>query len=351
MDVRINNGAQGAFDSRFTPGAAPARDQAAAPPASDRVTLGTEQKGAVTERFDRDQKNGIDFLVRQSQSGIKHEIARRGQEERFHVEIPQGLTPMPLEISGGGQQGQIVAHAAGNPQAQLPAQMSPDGKYVITLSPNGAMAVFDPTSMDFGVASPPTQQATPQGNSTYTALQEVIHADNSHTLTAHAQITDSMGGGGGMGMMGMGMMMPGGGTPTREVKYVQIDESATGQVTAKQVVEKQPLAPQSGFSKMMGGGPSRTETHLDASKLPNGSFAVGGGGSLWSHMKASMANPMVLQSPLKNWLSAKNQGPMTIPTFSSNPGLLASMSAAVGPMATTAMQMPFAAPPPAGFPR
>lgn len=335
----------------------------APPAASDRVTLNQGEAPGYAYTHQKDAQ-GVEYQTWAARSGVKYEVATRESETRFHVEIPQGVSPAPLEISGGSSAGaptQIVAHVAGNPSQQMPVEHTPDGKYLINMGASGAFAMFDPQTMDFGLSTPAAPQMGPNGQpAVYQALQQVVHADASQTVKAHAttsQVFENPMSGGMMGGM-FGVPGMGAAIPTQETRYLEINESATGQVTAKQVVERQsPQAPQ-GLMGQIGqamGGPARQETAVQASKQADGSYAVAGGGSLMSHMKASLQNPFALQSPLLNWMKAKKEPAAVIHTFSSNPALLSAAGAAAGPAAAMAMAAPFGAPPsvppPPVFPR
>lgn len=346
---------------QYTPGAATPPPQAppqqAPPAASDRVTLNQGEGPGYAYKHEQDGQ-GVQYQTWAARSGVKYEVATREDETRFHVEIPQGVSPAPLELSGGtsaGQPAQMVAHVAGSPDQQLPVQQTPDGKYLIGMGPSGAVAMFDPQTMDFGLSTAAVPQLGPNGQPmTYQALQQTVHADASQTVKAHATTGNTAQG----GMMGQMMGIPGMGVsaPAQEMRYLQIDESATGQVTAKQVVERQGSEVPSGMfgkiEKAMG-APAREETAVQATRQADGSYAVTGSSSLMSHMKASLSNPFALQSPLLNWMKAKKEPAAIIQTFQSNPSLLASAGAAAGPMAAMGMAAPFAqgaaVPPPPGF--
>lgn len=330
-----------------------ASPQQAPPAAGDRVTLNQGEGPGYAYKHEKDSQ-GVEYQTWSARSGVQYEVASRDGETRFHVEIPQGVSPAPLELSGGtsaGESPQMVAHLAGNPDQQLPIQQTPDGKYLIGMGPSGAVAMFDPQTMDFGLSTAATPQSGPNGQPvTYQALQQTVHADASQTVKAHVTTGQAVQGGM-MGMPGMGMS-----APAQEMRYLQIDESASGQISAKQVVERQSPEVSSGMlgklEKAMG-APAREETAVQATRQADGSYAVTGSSSLMTHMKASLNNPFALQSPLLNWMRAKKEPAAIIQTFQSNPGLLASAGAAAGPMAAMGMAAPFpqggAVPPPPGF--
>lgn len=336
------------------PSPAPAQAAPQAPPAaSDRVTLNQAEAPGYAYKHEQDGQ-GVQYQTWSARSGVKYEVASRDDQTRFHVEIPGGVSPAPLEISGAAAQGQptqMIAHVAGNPAQQLPVEHTPDGKYLISMGNGGAVAMFDPQTMDFGLSTPASQQMAPTGQPMiYQALQQTVHADGSQTVKAHATTAQSL------PSNGFGGMLGGVQAPVAETRYLQIDETATGQVTAKQVVERQDLQGAPGAFGQVSAAPARQETAVKAAKQADGSYAVSGGTSLMGHMKASLQNPFALQSPLLNWMRERNQPSAVIQTFASNPALLSAAAAGAGPAAAMGMATPFAPagavpPPPPGFPR
>lgn len=339
------------------PPAAPVEAEPQAP--TDRVVLAKADDG--TRTYTREKLgDGIELQTWQARSGVKYEVATTPEGTRFHAEIPAGLTQQPLEINGAATKDEsaVVALPQGNPNQAVQAQITPDGKVMFPLSPNGPMACFDPTSLDFGVATPATQQNTPNGPVSFQPLQEVVHADGSHTIKANTTIHDVAGGMGFNMITGMAPKMP-----HREVSYIQVDDK-NGQVSARQVTDNLPLdsngtpgaAPggvMAGLGGLMGGGPSHSESALKVAKNADASYTLLGGGDLLDHMKNSLKNPMSLQSPLMGWLKDRKAQPTQLRTFTSNPVILSAMGAAAGPVATAATNAaaaPNAVPPPPAFP-
>jgi hypothetical protein len=329
--------------------APPEAPRAQAPPsAGDRVTIQQGETPGFTYRAEQDGQ-GVQYQTWAAKSGVKYEVATKGDETRFHVEIPQNVSPAPIEISGAataGEKPQIVAHKAGDPSQPMQVEQTPDGKYLIGLAPNRALAMFDPQTMDFGISTLPTGQMGPNGRPLmYQELEQVVHADASQTIKAHSTVSEGVQAG------GFGIM-PGAGQPTQQATFIQIDQAPNGQVSAKQVTQRMGAeAPQGMFGKMMS-GPSRQETSLKVSRQADGSFTVSGG-DLMSHVKNSLSNPFSIQGPLLTWMKARKESAV-IQTFASNPALLASVGATAGPAAAMGMNMPFApgaVPPPPGFPR
>lgn len=331
----------------------PPLPQTEAPPQAptDRVVLQEANDGVRGYRHEKDA-SGVDYQTWTSKSGAKYEVATTQEGTRFHAELPAGLTQQPLEITGAwSKEGTaVVANPAGHPEQRVKAEMTPDGKIMVPLAPNGPMAMFDPNTMEFGLGTPGQPQMGPHGTPvTFQALQEVVHADGSHTVKANIAIEDKAG--------GWNWMTTTPTVPERQVSYLQVDDS-NGQVTARQVTEHQPLGNQTGIMAQIGHvmkGPGKTETAVNVAKQGNGLYQVAGAG-LMDQMKASLSNPFSLQSPVGNWLKGRNQQPTTVTTFTSNPFPLSAMGAVAGPAAAAAAAAPFpqpnvnAIPPPPQFP-
>lgn len=328
--------------------ASPPPPQAAPPQApTDRVVLQKADDGIRTYTRERDAA-GIEYQKWQGKSGASYEVATTPEGTRFHAEIPAGLTDQPLEITGAwSKEGSAaIAHPAGKPDQAVQAQITPDGKIAVALAPNGPMAMFDPGTLDYGFSTPPQAQAQagPNGRPVvFQAMQEVVHADNSHTIKANATVTEE---GGGVSFNMLTGVMPK--MPHRETSYLEINDR-NGQVTAKQVTETEALNPQQpGFMGQVNNlmsGSGRTEQQMVAQRMPDGSYTISGNGDLMSHMKDSLKNPFSFQSPVGNWMKGRNQQAVPVRTFSSNPLQLSALGAAAGPAAAMAAQMPLPAAP------
>lgn len=330
---------------------------AAAP--GDSVVLAQQDDGARGYVHLRTPQ-GADVQAWQARSGASYQTVTTEQGTQFQATLPAGLTDQPLQIDGFStpQGTRAVAHLVDHPEQAVAAQVTADGKLMVSLSPNGPLALFDPASLDYGVATPSVSTPKGQDMVTTTPLQEVVHADGSHTIKANATVTEKAGG------LSVGRMLIAGplgmipSAPEREVSYLQITDKG-GQVTAAQVTEHQtvnPKAPASSdllgqLSSALGSlgsslsGPAHSETPVAVTKSAPGTYQVAGGsGDLLDHMKASLKNPLSLQSPLASWLKSRNQTAQNLTSFSANPVVLSSLGAAGGPATAAAVVAPFTSP-------
>ncbi len=213
----------------YIPPAAPPPQEAPPQAPSDSVVLQRGDDGTRTYTKER-LANGVEVQTWQARSGVKYEVAQTPEGTRFHVDVPAGMTAEPIEIVGASSPKEgsaIVAHPAGKPQQAVPAQVTADGRIAFSLMPNGPMAMFDPNSLDFGIATPGQQQPGPGGMPVMMqALQEVVHADSSHTIKANAVIADVP------GKQGMFSMQPG--VPHREVPAAEMALRRDGRDVARQ---------------------------------------------------------------------------------------------------------------------
>lgn len=271
--------------------------------------------------------DGAQYETFRADNGVVYNRAFRENQERFHVTIPQGLLPGPLEIVGGsdnGQPAQLVAYPSGHPEERMEVHLSQHGNLLIGLG--GSMAMFDPKTLAIGLTSPKMNIQTPTGPAIYTALNERVNADNSRVIHAHEFITQQT-----MqsnaNMMGFGAMW--GGVNTAAQSYPQrnlvvIHDDNRGNVTAKQVVLRD-VPPNQGGGMFNSAPASREEMPLRATRLADGSYSVKSG-SLGDFIRTQWKN-----GPLRQWWLAQKNGSGVIKTFSSDPSLLATLSAAAGP--------------------
>lgn len=321
-------GAQRAFQSRKStadalPVAASGHEAANSPAAvSDRVTIDRKEAPGYSYVLQKDGQ-GVQYQTWAAKSGITYTVAKKGEETRFKIEIPQGVSSAPIEITGAAAPGtptQLEAHLDGPTLQSLAVQETADHKYVIGLGPNGLIAMFDPRTMDFGVETPTVTQSGPNGQPLLAQAQrEVVHADNSRTIEADRLITD---------------VQPMPGTPGfRDTRFIEIDETSHGGVSASAVVERQtPL------------GTDRQENPLAIHEQFGGVYEVSGG-TLADHVKANwkafFSDPLTLHpSPYASWKRMRGIPPMVIRP------LLTSVAAVTGPAAAVAASVPLSPPVP-----
>jgi hypothetical protein len=325
---------------------------AAAPEAAGDAVILQQSDDGVRQYAHLRTNEGADAQVWQARNGASYHLVASQQGTQFEANIPAGLTQEPLQIVGvAGPNGtQAVAHPLGHPEQSAPAIVTHDGKIAVTLAPNGTLAMFDPTTLEYSVST----TGAPGAGGASTATQEVVHPDGSHTIKANMTVTTKAGG------PSVGRMLLGGplglipDAPEQEISYLRIDDKG-GQVSAAQVTEHQKLQAAAGSSSqgLLGslgsalgelgnlmGSPAHSETPVAVSRQQDGSYAVSGGGDLMQHMKDSLKNPFALQSPLASWLKSRNAPAQTIRSLAANPVVLSSMGASAGPAAAAAALVP-----------
>ncbi|MHB2015833.1 MAG: hypothetical protein ACYCW6_02690 [Candidatus Xenobia bacterium] len=157
------------------PGGAPAQPQ------------GPQQPGGQDQfvRTWQDQRTGA--LMRQSQSGVQFSAQGQGNNAVYTAVLPAdrlylGALKIQARVVNGAL-AQIAAQCANLP---LAASLGADGKVAVDARVNNLQAVFDPATLDYGLATKPQPVApqVPGGQSTYQALKEIVHADGSRSVIA-----------------------------------------------------------------------------------------------------------------------------------------------------------------------
>lgn len=255
-------------------------------------------------------------------SGVSAQVLRSQQGLAYSAALPAGaggMIPVGLLLQGAtdGKTSQVQAVLADNPQVALPAGVGTDGRVYVQLEANAPLVSFDPVSLDFGLSSPMTVDAS---GTQSRQLQELVHADGSRTLIHDEKIQPGQNG-----------------AQTRS--FTRID-AKNGQMTAAQVTQQEGGQPQqqgmsaakigmavltSGMSLLMpsGGGNGKTETALTATRNADGSIGLGGG-SFMDHAKKSATGGLKFDSPLMNWWKGRNAPSVSVMPFSvtmaANPG-------------------------------
>lgn len=295
-----------------------------APPAApDQVTLGQAPPAAPQ--------------TVQTPSGVVVTSARDQQGVALQAALPTGaLLPAPVVIEGliSGKDSIFEARLVGSNQP-LPAGMGADGKVYVQLEPSAPLVVFDPQTLDYGLASP--MVAGPNG-ALQRQMQEIVHADGSRSVIYNEQFRSAS--------------QPG----EQEHSFTRVDYKA-GKLDAAQVtvrgaaaqlaraVSGEPSRPQamtqggasqvaapggaprpwpSALSRIPRGRPSPIqETPLSAQAHPDGTITLSGG-SLLDHAKQAATSGKLFDSPLMNWWKSRQAEAVRIVPFSavlaSNPG-------------------------------
>lgn len=271
-----------------------------------------------------------------ARSGVEYKVATRGSGDQtqvnFKVNIPQTVTGVPLEITGARRPGapiQMEAHVLGQPLTKYPVEPTADNKYKIMLGPNGTVAEFDPQTLEVGIATPPTPTAGQDGRPlVHQTLRQIVRADNSRVTTAHtivSQFADRKA----QNMRRMPMSMatiPAG----RQTRYVEVNETADGRASARQVVERQ--GPN---------GTTRQEMPYSAVRQADGSYTLSAAG-LRAHMSAARRSTRRwTNDPAINWLVAQFRGTDRVPTFAADFAALTSLAAVAGPVGQMTGAFPF----------
>lgn len=252
-------------------------------------------------------------------SGVTAQVLRSQQGLAYSAALPAGaggMVPVGLLLQGAtdGKTSQVQAVLADNPQVALPAGVGNDGRVYVQIEAGAPLVSFDPVSLDFGLSSPMTVDAS---GTQRRQLQELVHADGSRTLVHDEQITPGQNG-------------------AQQRSFTRID-AKNGQMSAAQVTQQEGGQPQSGMtagkigmavltsglSMLMPSGNGKQETALTATRNQDGSIGLGGG-SFMDHAKKSATGGLKFDSPLMNWWKGRNAPSVNVMPFSvtmaANPG-------------------------------
>ncbi|MEW6279306.1 MAG: HD domain-containing phosphohydrolase [Candidatus Eremiobacterota bacterium] len=240
--------------------------------------------------------------VKHYASGLKWYVPDQ-MSHAFQAAIPGGHGLFPLQNQDSFlfiqvSNGAVQAFVADAPEKPVPAQRSQfDDKVYVQVDPTSqALAVFDPNTGEYGVASP----FTDQNGVGFREKTETVAPDGSRKMIFNEQISRTPDGG-------------------FERRFVEVVQNPQGQLKAAEVVERRAGPNQGVLSRMAGAmANSRQEQPLNA-QVVGGQIKLTGA-SFWDHLKASVRGGVTLRSPLMDYL--KNANLMLTPLSSMGVGAL-----------------------------